>query len=124
MESRGIYLRVATFLRAQHAPIEFEYGHSGLTLNLHGNVLESELSFQARLTYVTAFAALHAHPDADFAKAADKVNDLHANAFYSIPYYAKMNEAKAGEVDADAKAMAARYKEVFKKSPPSIKPNK
>lgn len=117
MESRGIYLRVATFLRAQHAPIEFEYAHSGLTLNLHGEVLEADILFQSKLSYAVAYASQHGHPDADFKKAAEQVNKLHANAFYSIPYYGKLSGVTDGnpQITDDIKAMAERYKKVFKK---------
>jgi len=109
-------LRVATFLRAQHAPIDFEYAHSGLTVNLHGEVMESEVSFQSKLAYTMAFAALHSHEDADFMKSMDRVNELHKNAFYSIPYYGKMFKPGTDGVTDDMKAMAERYKQVFKKT--------
>lgn len=115
MESRGIYLRVASFLRAHHAPIELEYPHSSLTINLHGEVLESDIALQGRLAYVMAFASLHAHPDADLDKAMDRMNELHKNAFYSIPYYGKISNTDDKGVTEDMKAMAKRYREVFGK---------
>lgn len=115
MESRGIYLRVASFLRANHAPIEFEYPHSSLTINLHGEVLESEIELQGRLAYMTAFASLHAHPQADLDKAVERTNELYKNAFYSIPYYDKLVVAGNKQVSDEALAMAKRYREVFGK---------
>ena len=108
-------MRVASFLRAQHAPIEFEYPHSGLTINLHGEVLESDIALQGRLAYVVAFAGLHAHADAALDKALDRVNELYGKAFYSIPYYGKVAGTESGGVTEDMTAMAKRYREVFGK---------
>ena len=70
--------------------------------------------FQAKLAYMTAFGGLHAHQDADFMKAMDRLNELNTNAFNSIPYYGKMSEVGTDGVTEDVKAMAERFKQIFK----------
>ena len=53
---------------------------------LREDVIESELIYNGRLALMTAFAALHAHPDADIEKGGQAANVMFMDAEASIPY--------------------------------------
>jgi hypothetical protein len=57
-------------------------------------VHESTLNQTAGLHFMVALAALHAHGDANFAKAGELVNKMYFDAISSIPY---MTEGRSGE---------------------------
>jgi len=74
------------------APIE--YPHSHITVRLRGEVIESELRVNVDLAYMTAIAAIHAHPNAEFEKGGAQVNRMFFNALNHIPY---LTGGKSGE---------------------------
>jgi hypothetical protein len=86
LESRRIYLRVATLLRANHDPVKLDYPHSPLTVRLRGGVIESKLLFEAGLAYLTAFGGMNSHPQADIQKVGEYVNMLYLDALSMLPF--------------------------------------
>lgn len=88
MESRRIYLEVATLLRGNSAPPidPFEYRHSRVALDIRRDVVESMLLYESGLAYMAAFASLHAHPQADIEKGSDQINKMYFDALGKVPY--------------------------------------
>ena len=87
MASRRIYLQIAAFLRSNHVPVDIdEYRHSPLTLQLHGEVIESGLLLTVDAAYLAAYAAMHAHPSADLEKGNEQVNILYYDTMSRVPY--------------------------------------
>jgi hypothetical protein len=62
------------------------YRHTGMTLYLREEVIESMLLMNARLAYMSALGALYGNPGADVEKGADQVNKIYYDALSHVPY--------------------------------------
>jgi hypothetical protein len=78
------------------------------------DILDSEIRYAGGLAYMTAWAGMHAHPNADFSKAFDTLRTLYVDVMAEIPYIT--GGKSGGEVAHDERmAFVERYKEYRKK---------
>jgi hypothetical protein len=79
-------------------------------MQLRMDVHESVLYQEAGLQYMIAMAALHAHEDANFAKAGALVSKMYFDAMGFVPY---MTEGRTGEdmVNEERKKAIKRFEE-------------
>ena len=57
-----------------------------LTLGLRMGVIESELLYQGRLAYMTAYGGMYSHAKADIEKASEHINTMFLDAMGVVPY--------------------------------------
>ena len=102
MESRSVYLGIATRLRGSGTgALNSDHIHSPLTEALWCAVAESERLFSASLLHAVMFAALCSHPKSDFEKAGDGIHNLYLKALETMPYLKKSaSKARSSETDA------------------------
>lgn len=97
-------------LRAGRNPaLDFEHFHSGIIHQIYADVTESQLLFTARLQRLTAWGALHSHPEADMGKASGQLKVHYLNALASIPYLTGGMDAD-GAVAQERQDAVDRYK--------------
>jgi len=119
LASRGVYLSVATLLRANHTPIRAEYKHSQISLGLRADVIESDILVNANLGYLVGMSAMYSHPQADIEKGSAQLNKMYYEAIRAIPYLmggkSADDAAQAGRQDA-----IERYKKFREKTQPKL----
>lgn len=108
-------MRVVDSLRAQHKNVTFEHRHSGLTLSLRGDVVESEYMLMAKSARMVALSALASHPAFDAEKNQEQSKTAYFEALSCIPY---MTGGKSGvEVVTDDRMKSIQeYNEMRRKA--------
>ena len=102
--------------------------HSPLTLRLRAGVIECEYDLGIRLAYMQAYAAIHAHPQANLTSAFSEFGLLYGDARASIPYMTggrrgseQLEDERTRFVNA-FKKMRATEQAGYKPREPGLKP--
>lgn len=101
MESRGVYLGIATRLRGRDTgALNRTYLHSGITESLWCAVVESEHLFTAKLMHAVMLASMYGNPESSLSKGNDQVHEMYLSALGSIPYFGTaVSKSKQGATD-------------------------
>ena len=73
-------------LRAGRHPTNDDHPHSHLSNRLYAELIEADLMKDARLARLTAWSAMHSHPDSDLEKAGRQMQLHFIDAMSTIPY--------------------------------------
>lgn len=102
MESRSVYLGIATRLRGHcTGALNKDHIHSPITEALWCAVTESESLLSASLLHAVMLSALCSHPKSDFDKGADSVHSMYLKALGVMPYL-KASTAKVRTSETEA----------------------
>lgn len=101
MESRAVYLGIATRLRGgATGALGHSFLHSAVTEALWYAVTETERLFDANLSHAVMLASMYGHPDANLDKGNEQIHDMYLSALGTMPYMKDLQSRRAGDVEA------------------------
>lgn len=100
MESRSVYLGIATRLRGNSiGSLDRDYLHSPVTVALYGAVTEAESHMVANLLHGVMCAALYGNPMTDVKDGNKAVRDMFKAAMRTVPYVKFSDDRSSDGVD-------------------------
>ncbi len=100
MESRAVYLGIATRLRGgATGALAHSFLHSAVTEALWYAVAETERLFAANLSHAVMLASMYGHPDANLDKGNEQIHEMYLSALGTMPYLKNLDRRRSGDVD-------------------------
>ena len=101
MESRSVYLGIATRLRGDASGVlTRRYLHSRITEALWFEVTETSSMFTANLSHAVMLASMYGNPEASLDKGNEQIHEMYVKALKTIPYIRVGSSVSGGGADA------------------------